>query len=69
MVDKLANIKGNEIEISLGKESATIYLNTTHIQDLKKVLQAEALLNPVDGNNQQATSLQQVEAAEWAMHQ
>jgi len=64
MVDKLANIKGNEIEISLGKESATIYLNTTHIQDLKKVLQAEALLNPVDGNNQQATSLQQVEAAE-----
>jgi hypothetical protein len=42
MRDMFAELSGNELEIVLAQENATIYFTKTHIADLKKVLEVDA---------------------------
>jgi len=41
MQDMLAELSGNELEVVLAQQNATIYFTKTHIADLKKVLEVD----------------------------
>jgi hypothetical protein len=39
-------IAGNELEVVLAQEGATIYFTKTHIADLKKVIEVDQAIDP-----------------------
>jgi hypothetical protein len=41
MRDMFADLSGNELEVILAQQNATIYFTTTHVADLKKVLEVD----------------------------
>lgn len=55
MLEMFLELAGNELEVILAQENATIYFTKTHIADLKKVIE-------VDGNSDDG-SVQDVEAS------
>ena len=48
MMEMFLDLRGNELEVVLAQENATIYFTKTHIADLKKVIE-------VDGNSADAS--------------
>src|SRR5262245_533533 len=41
MRDMFADLSGNELEVILAQQNATIYFTKTHVADLKKVLEVD----------------------------